>query len=222
MSKELDRIASRIPCLDTDNIAATLVSSAGYHCHVWQSIGLLRNSTGRTELNFVIKVYRGPCSFLETRIYQRQYALLKTALDDIVPQALFIVAEVDGQTSVVVFAEAVSPWFNLANPTNEEEAVPLLRKLPKARMQLQRFVTAARGWQQAADDPGNEKVIDLYGYDNLVLDRTYSVRFIDSFEVFFSPDLLVILDQPDPLLAQRIDIARQRLDYLGHLLQQSG
>ena len=218
MSKELDRIASRIPCLDTDNIVATLISSAGYHCHVWQSMGMLRRSHSSTGLNFVIKVYRGSCSWRETRIYQRQYEMLKTALDDIVPQALFVAAEVDGQVSVIVFAETVSPWFNLANPANEEEAVPLLRKLPKARTQLQRFVSAAQHWQQAAD----ARVIDLYGYDNLVLDRNYNVRYIDSFEVFFNPDLLVILDQPDPVLAQRIEIALQRLDYLAHLLRQSG
>ena len=218
MAKELDLIGNRIPCLDTENIAATLVSSSGFHCDVWQSIGIVRRDDGASHLNFVIKVYRGPCSFRETRIYRRQYAMLRTELGAIVPQALFITAEVDQHISVIVLAETVSAWFNIANPVNEEEAVPLLRKLPKAQDQLRHFVKAARAWQQAKDS----RVIDLYGYDNLVLDRNYQIRFIDSFEAFFNPDLLYILDQPDPLLKQRIDIALQRLDYLDFLLRQSG
>ena len=218
MAKELDRIGNQIPCLDTDNIAATLVSSSGFHCNVWQSIGVMRRSNSASVLNFVIKVYRGPCSFRETRIYQRQYAMLRAELGVIVPQALFICAEIDQQVSVIVLAEAVSTWFNIANPANEEEAVPLLRKLPKAQDQLRLFLQTASAWRQAEDS----RVIDVYGYDNLVLDRHYQIRFIDSFEAFFNPDLLYILDQPDPLLKQRIDIALQRLDYLDFLLRQSG
>lgn len=217
MSKELDRIGNLIPCLDTENIAATLISRAGYHCRVWQSIGSVWRNSARIDLDFVIKVYRGPCSFQETRIYQRQYAILRSRLGDIVPKALFVATRIDGEISVIVLAETVSRWFNLANPVNVEEAIPLLRKLPSARAQLQHFVKTAYTWKKEPE----ARVLDLYGYDNLVLDRDYQVRFVDSFEVFFTPDLLHILDQADPELEQRIEICLQRLDYLDYLLRQS-
>ena len=43
-----------------------------------------------------------------------------------------------------VIAYAYTPWFNIANPSNEAEALPLLGKSRKACKQLESFVEAAK------------------------------------------------------------------------------
>lgn len=134
------------------------------------------------------------------------------------PATRFVHTEVDGEPSVVVIARTHTPWFNLANPSNEEEAVPLLRRLGRARDQLRRFIAAARGWHGDRDP----RVIDLFGVDNLVLDRGYQLRYLDSFGVFFHESLLHLLAEVDEELKYKIDLSLRRLDYLEHLLSESG
>ena len=75
---------------------------------------------------------------------------------------------------------------------------------------------AARWWQQS----DNPRIIDLFGIDNLVLDVNREVRYLDNFHVFFFEDMLYALSEVDRDLQERIEISRDRLDYLEHLLRQ--
>jgi hypothetical protein len=116
----------------------------------------------------------------------------------------------------MVLARTFTPWFNIANPSNEEEALPLLGKLNKARAQLERFVSAAREWREQ-----ESKIIDLFGIDNLVLDKNHQIRYLDSFGVFFHEDVLHLIDGVDRDLIEKIDLSLHRLDYLEYLLKKS-
>jgi hypothetical protein len=216
MTAANDRIGSRVSCLDTRNLLASLIATNGYHCDVWRSSGVVVREDRRESLDMVIKVHLRPCSEAEARIYRNQYRRIKAELAEIVPSAGFVVTEVDGFASVVVVAEAVNRWFNIANPANEDETIPLLAQMPRARDQLARFLAAAHRWEERED-----RVIDLYGLDNLVLDVNREIRYLDSFEVFFNRDLLTLLDQPDPELRDRIDLSLRRRDYLDHVLDQA-
>ncbi len=217
MSKELDRLPFDVGCLPK-NMTATLISTKGTHCEVWQCMGMILADRQRWLLDFVIKRHRIACSKREVEIYQRDYRKLRTTLGSIVPNAVFTQTCIRedgsaGQNSVVVLAEAVTPWFNIANPIHEADAVPLLARLSKARKQLQHFVEAATRWWQEEG-----KVIDLYGADNLVLDKNQEIRYLDSFNTFFYEDLLYVLEQPDEGLRTKIQISLKRLQYLRFLL----
>ena len=65
-------------------------------------------------------------------------------------------------------------------------------------------------------------LLDLCGVENLVLDRSHGIRYLDSFHVFFYLDMLLMLDHVDNELVARIQIAERRLDYLGWLSDQVG
>ncbi|MCB1857378.1 MAG: hypothetical protein KDI63_03865 [Gammaproteobacteria bacterium] len=213
MSKESDRISSDVACLDTKNLPATLIATQGAHCVVWQSGGYRHPGTGVT-IDLVVKRHSLDCSPQEMRLYHRDYLKLKSRLNEIIPTAIFVRTLIDGRENLLVMARAHVPWFNIANPANEEEAMPLLARLPKARLQLQTFVDAAREWQFR-----ESKIIDLYGIDNLILDKEYEVRYLDSFEVFFHEDLLHLIDQPGEDLEEKIAISLRRLEYLEYLLE---
>jgi hypothetical protein len=215
MSREVDRISSGIACLDTENLPATLISTVGAHCKVWQSGGYRSGSQGEGA-DLVIKQHLLTCSPQEAALYHRDYLRLKGRLNEMIPLALFVRTRINGRHNLLVIARAFTPWFNIANPANEEEAIPLLCRLQKARKQLERFVLAARRWHQE-----EQKVIDLYGIDNLVLDRNREIRFLDSFEVFFHEDLLHFIDDPGEELKEKIMLSLQRLDYLDFLLRES-
>jgi hypothetical protein len=212
--KEIDRIAGTIACMDTSGIPATLVSTVGSHCEVWQCIGRLLSAGGATPMNFVVKKYRYACSAHEVKVFQREYRTLRARLPDIVPDTVYIHTLVDGRLGVVVLAETFTPWFDIANPANEDEVVPLFRRLIKAQDQLRRFVEAAKSWR-AESDP---KLIDLCGVENLVLDKSYALRYVDSFGVFFYPDVLHMIDEVDERHKTRMETASTRLDYLDHLV----
>lgn len=216
MSKETDRIPVDIGCLDIRHMPATLISTHGYHCEVWRTSGVMVRDGERAPLDLVVKRYRERCSLREMRVFHREYGKLRGALEEIVPSALFTHTCIDGEPSVVAVARTVFPWFNIANPSNEEEAVPLLSKLERAKDQLQRFLGAARRWHR-----DEQKVIDLYGLDNLVLDRNREIRYLDSFRVFFYEDLLYVVDDPDDTLGAKIEVSLSRLDYLEYLLAQA-
>lgn len=212
-----DRIVTRVGCLDTERLIATLIPATGYHCEVWKSVGAVIRNGYRERLEVVIKIHYQPCSFQEARLYGQQYQRLKNTLGEIVPEAVFVATEVNGEPGLIVIAEAVSPWFNLANPANEEETIQLLRRTPQARDQLIRFLAAAHRWYREDDA---RRVIDLYGLDNLVLDKNREVRYIDSFEVFFNEDLLDMLPGEETALRERIELSLRRLDYLDYVLVQ--
>ncbi len=218
MTKETDHLSVDIACIDGAHMLASLVATTGSHCEVWRSAGYLERQGRKTGMDFVIKRYRGSCTMAEIRSLAGQYRQLQTRLEDIVPRALFIATRVGGTRSVCVLAEHVGVWFNIANPTNADDAIPLLRTLPKARNQLTRFVRAAREWR-ASDNP---RVIDLFGMDNLVLDVNREVRYLDSFHVFFFEDLLHLLDERDEQLAAKIQSSLERINYLEYVLAQSG
>ena len=213
MSKEIDRISADISCLDTRNLPATLIPTQGAHCTVWQSGGY-RHPISGVAIDLVIKRHTLDCTPREISIYHRDYLRLRGQLHEIIPTALFVRTMINGQENLLVLARAHTPWFNIANPANEEEAMPLLARLPKARRQLQSFVDVARRWQRE-----ESKVIDLYGIDNLILDKEHEVRYLDSFEVFFHEDLLHLLDEPGADLEDKINISLRRLEYLEYILE---
>ncbi|MBS3785438.1 MAG: hypothetical protein KGY57_01380 [Gammaproteobacteria bacterium] len=213
MGRENDRIDHLIGCIPTRRMPATLIASSGHHCEVWRSSGTVRRKGWRSPLDIVIKIPRQPLSANEAKTLQREHGLLRKALGEIVPPALFVRTRINGVESLVAMAPTVSRWFDLANPAHEEEAAPLLSQLPEARHALRRFVEQAELWYAK-----EEKVIDLYGLDNLVLDRNRQLRYIDSFGVFFYADLLHLVPEHDATLAHRIDLSRRRLAYLQHLL----
>ncbi len=214
MSKEYDRISSDIQCLNVRKLPATLISNRGAHCIVWQSGGYKRHR--KYHLDFVIKRHRLSCPDREVQLYYRDYLKLKERLQDMIPSAVFVRTRVDGEANLMVLARTFTPWFNIANPSNEEEALPLLGKLKKARSQLKVFVSAAREWREQ-----ESKVIDLFGIDNLILDRSHQIRYLDSFGVFFHEDVLHLIDGVDPDLEEKIDLSLQRLEYLEYLLKKS-
>lgn len=213
MSRADDRIDARIEALRTDRLPATLVSSDGYHCEVWRCSGSVLRAGERQARDIVIKVPRASFSRAEVRVMRREHDRLRAALGDIVPPTLFVLARIDGEPSVVALAPTISRWFDIANPANEAEARPLLERMPRARAALARFIEAAEDWYRRED-----RVIDLYGLDNLVLDRNRHLHYIDSFGVFFHADVLNALPDPDPGLAERIALSRWRLEYLQDLL----
>ena len=211
-----DRLTVDIECLDQDNLLATLISTTGNHCEVWRtSHRSAADNKSQTYLDFVIKWPLGENSMQEIRLLARQYRLLRDELEDIIPEALFVITRINGKPNVCVFATAVNVWFNMANPQNEEEAIELLRNHSKARSQLARFLNAARNWRNT----DNPRIIDLYGLDNLIMDNNREIRYLDSFYVFFHEDMLHILDEPDPQLAEKILRSAKRLDYLEHIHQ---
>ena len=198
-----------VTCLDP-RAFLTLVSDAGYHCDVWQTNVVSMVDDIRVDMDVVVKCHRGPCGQPYVRALQREHARIKSELKEIIPAAVFVTARIDGEDSALVIADSCNRWFNLANPGNEAELIPMLRKMPRARDQLRRFVHAAVRWRDAND----VRVIDLVGEDNLVLTTTHEIRYIDSFDVFFYPDMLHLLDSRDYELEHRLAVSIERIAYV--------
>jgi hypothetical protein len=218
--KETDQIVVDIACLDHDRFRATLISTIGSHCEVWRSSKRLEEivdheiETSYTE--FVIKWPLSEYSEKETKLLARHYRQLKETLDEIIPNALFVITRINGRPSLFVLATAVNVWFNIANQQNEEEAIQLLCANPKARIQLSRFVNAAQAWRKS----DNPRVIDLFGLDNLIMDTNREIFFLDSFFVFFFEDTFHLIedDEDDSELADKVNLSIRRLNYLEELL----
>ena len=208
-----DHLPDDIPCLALSQESGTLVSSAGFNCDVWRVSRLVSRNGEAEHVDIVIKRHREACAPVKARAYLREYRILKRRLDDIVPDAVFVVTRVGEQPGLAVLAQACEPWFDLANASNEAEAVPLLARLERARHQLALFVQQAREWERSS------RLIDLYGSDNLVLDKRHQVRYLDSFNVFFYTDVLHSVADSDPWFEQRIEFSQRRLDYLEALLE---
>jgi hypothetical protein len=213
MAMESDRIPDRVACLNTRALPATLISTRGFNCEVWQSAGVIVTAGGRFPVDFVVKRHRFACTLPKLKVLNREYRTLRDTLEEMVPAAVFVATRIEGEQNVVVLAQTCTPWFDLARPGNADEAQPLLARLPKARAQLARFVRAARRWA----DEG--RVLDLYGRENLVLDRDRNVRYLDSFGVFFYESLLYLLAEVDESLKAKIDLSLERLAYLEYLLE---
>jgi hypothetical protein len=216
--REEDRPALDIACINPRHRYAALVSTTGNHCQVWRSTlkGVASDSeTDDDYVEYVIKYPVDEYAFADARILQRHYEILRDALGDIVPPALFVLSEIDGKPNLFVLARAVNVWFNIANPLNREEAVGLLREYPLAYAELKTFVRQARRWREG----NNPRVIDLFGLDNLVMDNQRRIRYVDSYYVFFFEDLLHMLGgEYDYELAEKIDRSLQRLQYLEEIL----
>ncbi len=217
--KELDRLLVDIACLDYKQLRASLISTTGSHCEVWRSS---RRTTSEDEegttsyIEFVIKWPLSQHSLSECRLLAKHYRLLKETLDEIVPDALFVVTKINRKPSIIVLAKAVNVWFNIANQQNQEEAIRLLCDNPKARIQLARFVRAAQAWRRS----NNPRMIDLFGLDNLVMDTNREIYFLDSFFVFFFEDMFHLIDssEGDKELKDKLDVSLKRLTYLERLL----
>ncbi|MEX0431069.1 hypothetical protein [Spiribacter insolitus] len=214
MAREDDRIDNRIACLRTDRLPATLISDAGYHCEVWRSSGSVIRDGERQTLDRVIKIPRLPIPAIEVTILHRDHQRLQAALGDIVPRTVYVRTVIDGQPSAIAMAPTIRRWFDVANPINQSELAPMIARDERLHDALRHFIATAEQWYERED-----RVIDLYGVDNLVLDRNHHLHYIDSFGVFFHADLLEILPDPDPGLAERIRLSRTRLEYLNHLLE---
>lgn len=217
--KEQDYLRVDIACLNPETMRATLVSSSGSHCEVWRTNKRIKAAGGEDSYHeFVIKHPLNTQSQAEISMLMRDYRRLKKDLKEITPSALFFITEVDGKSNVCVIADAVDIWFNIANPHNREEAIELLRKSPRAYDQLKRFVEKAKDWRSS----DSSRLIDLYGLDNLVMDRNHEIRYLDSFYVFFYEDMLTMLgEEPDNMLEGQINVSVERLEYLEEILQES-
>lgn len=202
-----------VPCLNAEASRFTLISTSGFHCDAWRSAGTIYRDGETQAVDFILKVSKRDYSSREAQILLRDYRKLRDELEEMIPRAQFIVTTVAGNPGVLVVAEPCPPWFDLANPGNEAEALPLLANRARARDQLARFTRAARRWLDA-----DGKLIDLCGIDNLVLDRNQVVRFLDSFNVFLYTDLLETLAEAGSDLAARVEVAEQRLEYLEGLV----
>ncbi|MCG8038818.1 MAG: hypothetical protein JAZ19_17500 [Candidatus Thiodiazotropha taylori] len=220
--KETDQMVVDIACLDHSRFRATLISTIGSHCEVWRSSKrhekLVDGEVETSYTEFVIKWPYTDYSENETKLLARHYRQLKDTLDEIIPDALFVVTKINGRASVLVLAQAINVWFNIANQQNEEEAIKLLCANPKARIQLSRFVKAAQAWRKS----DNPKVIDLFGIDNLVMDTNRDIHFLDSFFVFFFEDTFHLIDgcEDDTELADKVNLSIKRMNYLERLLEQ--
>ena len=219
--KELDRLLVDIACLDHKQLRASLISTTGSHCEVWRSSKRCDAEQGDEQetayIEFVIKWPLAQYSESEARMLARHYRLLKETLDEIIPDALFVITRINGTPSVFVLAKAVNVWFNIANQQNEEEAIRLLCANPKSRIQLARFVRAARAWHKS----DNPRMIDLFGLDNLIMDINREIHFLDSFFVFFFEDMFHVIDtsDDDDALKEKLDLSIKRLAYLERLLK---
>ena len=218
LGKEDDYLKANIACINPKHLHATLVSSAGSHCEVWRSSK--RNaSIAETSpyLEFVLKYPRGNHSSAEIAVLANHYRQLKTELEDVIPEAVFFITNIDEQANVCVIAEAVNIWFDIGNPQNRDEATELLKIHRKPRNQLRRFLNAAKEWRNS----GNPRLIDLFGVNNLVMDTNREIRYLDSFFVFFFEDMLDLLHEPDSDLENNINRSIERLIYLEEILEQA-
>ena len=207
-----DNLSPEVSCLSPLTLQASLVSTSGSHCEVWRSNRRLVAFSGYQE--FVLKFPKDQLLEQDITTLMRDHRRLHDALEDIVPSSLFFVADINAKPSLCIIAEAVDVWFNIANPQNREEAVALLESHPKARNQLERFVSIAKQWR-SSDSP---RLIDLFGIDNLVMDINREIRYLDSFFVFFFEDLPHLLAEVDPALEEKIAVSVERLNYLDGLL----
>ena len=215
--REVDRLSVDIPCLDARRIPFTLVSTSGFHCEVWRSAGSIVSESERVELDFVLKRHLRPCTYRQAKVLQREYTTLRCALGEMIPQSTFLFTDVNGEENVVALCETCAPWFDLANPGNEDEALHLLSRAPRALADLSRFTETARVWYERED-----RLVDLFGKENLVIDRSHRVRYIDSFHVFLYTDVLHTLAEIDPELELRRNIGVNRLEYLERMVQAVG
>ncbi|MES9866899.1 MAG: hypothetical protein ABW157_16305 [Candidatus Thiodiazotropha sp. LLP2] len=220
--KDTDQMVVDVACIDHRRFRATLVSTIGSHCEVWRSSKrheeLIDGEIETSYSEFVIKWPYFDYSERETKLLARHYRQLKETLDEIIPDALFVVTKINGRPSVLVLAKAINVWFNIANQQNEEEAIKLLCANPKARIQLSRFVKAAQAWRKS----DNPRVIDLFGIDNLIMDTNREIHFLDSFFVFFFEDTFHLIDggDEDKELEEKVNISIKRMNYLDQLLDQ--
>lgn len=217
--KESDRLLVDIACLDYKQLRASLISTTGSHCEVWRSSrrSLSEDQEGGTVyIEFVIKWPLSQHSISECSLLAKHYRLLKETLDEIIPDALFVVTKINRKPSIIVLAQAVNVWFNIANQQNQEEAIRLLYDNPKSRIQLARFVRAANAWRNS----DNPRMIDLFGLDNLIMDTNREIFFLDSFFVFFFEDMFHLIDdsEGDSELKKKLDVSLNRLAYLEKLL----
>jgi hypothetical protein len=213
MTTEIDRLEKDVACLNVGALPFTLVSRLGFHCDVWRSMGRLITNETSTQLDFVLKVGKRLCLREQVGVLAKEYRTLRGALGSIIPQSMFVATSINDKPGAIVFAEACNPWFDLADPNNREDALPLLARRPLEMGQLEVFTTAARRW---LDD--SRIIIDLFGAQNLVLDRNAGVRYLDSFHVFFYLDTLDVIEEVDDGFLYRAEQCVRRLEYLESLL----
>lgn len=216
MPHELDRLPDNISCVDADSIPFTLISTLGFHCDVWRSIGRLTRGESTVQVDCVLKIGSIRCTQPQVRALAREHHLLKSTLGELIPDATFVAARVNREPRALVLAEACQPWFDLGNPTNETEALPMLANTPRLHRQMRDFTHQARRWLDE-----KRMVIDLIGSENLVLDRSGGLRYLDSFHVFFYLDTLDAIEEVDDAFLERVEQSVERLSYLEWLVTES-
>lgn len=212
-AREADRLAKRVHCLDLEDVPFTLISKYGFHCDVWRSIGRLITAEGPMSMDFVLKVAKHSCSVREVKVLAREHRLLRRGLEDVIPRTFYVATRIDDKPGVVAYADTCQLWFDLANPTNEVESLALLKRARRTPDQLRRFVKSAR---RLLDE--ERKLVDLFGSENLIVDRHYNVRYIDSFHVFFYMETADVIDDVGEQFRYRSDQSIQRLEYLEWLV----
>ncbi len=213
MSEDQDKLPGNVSCMNADAVPFTLISRLGFHCDVWRSIGKIVSAERTVPLDCVVKIGSQRCTRAQVRILAKEHRLLRDVLGELVPAATFVATRIDREPRALVLAQACEPWFDLGNPTNETESLPMLARQPRLRQQLGDFTQAARHW---LDD--KRMLIDLVGAENLVLDRRGGVRYIDSFHVFFYLDTLDVIAEVDDGFLLRIEQSVERLCYLEWLV----
>lgn len=206
-----------VDCLDSTAFLS-FVTEVGFHCDVWRTQVVRQVDEVRVVHDLVVKCHRGPCDRAYVRALSREHDRLRSELAEIVPPAIFVAAEIDGQESAVVVTENCPRWFNIANPGHEAEVLPMLERMSRTKDQLRRFVRAATQWRDAKEP----RIIDLVGEDNLVLTTSRELRYIDSFDVFFYPDMFDLFDLQDVELERRMEISLERINYLERVCREVG
>ena len=95
--REEDRPSLDIACISPKHRHAALVSTAGNHCKVWRST-LKRHADDVDDgyVEYVIKYPVDRYGLADARILVKQYRLLRDALGEIVPEALFVMSCIEG------------------------------------------------------------------------------------------------------------------------------
>jgi hypothetical protein len=215
MTREADRVPAKVACVEKESMPFTLVSTAGFHCDVRRSIGVMVRGGERASMDFMLKRYKRPCTLAEIRVSGKEYLTIKGALEEIVPTARFGKTRMDAKPSVVVLAVNCTPRFDLSSPGNKDEALALLSRRGSAKAQLADFVRRALYWTDE-----ESKIIDLGGHREPGPGQRLRGRYLDGFHVFFYLDMLDVIEEVDDSLSFRFQVCIRRLDYLQRLVKQ--
>jgi len=135
---------------------------------VWEMINYIKN--WRNIRLFAKK------SFLkwDIEVYENEYKMIKSKLKNIVPSQGFV----SSGNEIFVFCAPISIKIDALIPENREYLLETIYMNPKLYKQLKFFL---RKYEEMMSE---EKVLDLYWTENLVISDDNKLYYIDSFLVF--------------------------------------